>query len=87
MSRRVWKAVEIKAREVGMAEAEGGEKERRGRKEARREGTKERDRKEEEKTKERKNGEDSRRIGDLEQRRRSGKVWRGSKGVGARALS
>ena len=51
MSRRVWKAVEIKAREVGMAEAEGGEKERRGRKEARREGTKERDRKEEEKTK------------------------------------
>ena len=51
MSRRVWEAVEIKARKVGMAEAEGGEIERRERKEAKREGKKERDRKEEEKTK------------------------------------
>ena len=74
MSRRMWEAVETKASEVGMAEAEGGEKERRRRKEARKEGTRERERKEEEKTEERKNSEDSGRIGDLERRRRSSKV-------------
>ena len=72
MSRGVWKAVETKAGKVEMAKAEERGAEGR-RKEARRKG----EEKGREKTKEIKKAEstkDSRRIGDLERRRRGSKI-------------
>ena len=69
MSRTMWKVVEIKAEEVGVAKTERRwRKERRSRKEMR---------KKKEKTKNKNNNrskEDSRRIGDMEWKERSSKV-------------
>jgi len=84
MFRRIWEAVEAKAREVRMAETERRREKRRSRKEIGGER-----RKEKEKTTKRKEDrskESNRRIGDLRQGGRSSKVRRKSKKAGIRKV-
>jgi len=86
MTGGVWKAVETKAGEVGMAKAEGEGAKRRRRKEVRRE---RREEKGKEKAKERKKKgsiKDSKRVGDLERGRGGSKIRGGSKKASPRKI-
>jgi len=83
MSRGVWKTVEANARKIGVAETERRRDKGRSRKEMR--GARKK-----EKAKKRKNSrgkKGSRRMGNMEQEGRSGKIRGGSKEIGSRKVS
>ena len=79
MPREVWKAVETKAGEVGVAEIEGRGEERRSKKETRR-------KRAEEKEKNKGSKEGSRRIRNIRWRGSSSKIGRGGKKAGSRTF-
>ena len=85
MSRGVWKAVEANVRKIRVVETKERRSKERSRKEMR--GESKETEKEVEKGKDSGSEESGRRMGDMGQRRRSGKIRSRSKEVGSREIS